>query len=60
MIASLKLYVLTVLYADLNTFMQTLDSRYNEKTSREGGTVAKKVRKEGSPSNKRPPVDAGR
>ena len=38
--------------------MRTLDSRYNEKTSREGGTVAKKVCKEGSPSSKAPPVDA--
>ena len=45
-------------YTDLNRFMKTLDKRYSEKTSREGGTVAKKVREIGAMSTKSPPVDA--
>ena len=38
--------------------MKTLDKRYSEKTSQEGGTVAKKVRKISAMLTKSPPVDA--
>ena len=38
--------------------MKRLDMRYQEKVSKEGGTVARKVRREGSPSTSLPPVDA--
>lgn len=45
-------------YADLNEFMCRLDERYSQKVSREGGTVAKKVRRNGAPSIRNPPKDA--
>ena len=43
---------------DLNEFVRHLDERYNQKVLREGGTVAKKVRRNGAPSTKSPPKDA--
>lgn len=47
-----------MLYADLNTFLSTLDKRYEKKVSREGGTVARKARITGAPSTSSPPDGA--
>ena len=44
-------------FVDLNEFMSRLDERYTQKVSREGGTVAKKVRRNGAPTRS-PPKDA--
>ena len=44
--------------SDLEEFISRLDKRYQMKVSREGGTVAKKVRKEGVPSTSGPPIGA--
>ena len=52
--------MIIIMYTDVNTFFYTLDKRYQEKVSREGGTVAKKVRQVGSPSESCPPVGAPR
>ena len=46
------------IYIDLNKFMDRLDKRYQDKVSKEGGTVARKIRKQGAPSASFPPVDA--
>ncbi len=48
------LYVLI----DLETFLYTLDKRYEKKVSKEGGTVAKKIWYIGSPSTSTPPAGA--
>jgi hypothetical protein len=45
-------------YADLNEFMCWLNEWYSQKVSREGGTVAKKVWRNGAPSTRNPPKDA--
>ena len=42
----------------MNVFFVTLDKRYQDKVAREGGTVARKVRRIGTPSKSRPPIGA--
>ncbi len=48
-----------IIHADLNTFLSTLDKRYEKRVSKEGGTVARKIRILGAPftSRRSSPVD---
>lgn len=46
------------LFSGLSDFLASLDERYSQKVHKEGGLMAKKCRKTGSPASSLPPCDA--
>ena len=55
---NIKAYLYNFFCKGLNTLIEELDKRYEEKVKRDGGTMPRKERKQGHASTSMPPVDA--